>query len=157
MENKFKPGDTVAYKNGDLFTTGNHMAVVDNVKGDRVWFTHGFWAYDHELMHPESSVPQVTADAPDSLLYAAADLISSRGKERDKAGGERSMARCVNTFNAMTGRDLSEEEGWLFMVYLKHARMQGGAFKRDDYEDAIAYTALQAECAIKEDARVKSD
>jgi len=84
----------------------------------------------------------------DRLLTEAAALIADRGKERDKDGGERSMARCVKAFNAMTGNSLSEEQGWLFMVYLKHARMQGGAFKKDDYDDAIAYAALQAECAI---------
>ena len=82
--------------------------------------------------------------APDFCTKAAA-LMEDRGKERDQADGERSMARCVNAFNAMTGHQLSVEDGWLFMVYLKHARMRGGQFKQDDYEDAVAYEALMAE------------
>jgi len=84
------------------------------------------------------------------LLHKAAALIGDRGAERDHEDGERSMARCVSAFNAMTGHKLSEEDGWLFMQYLKQARAKGGAFKQDDYEDNIAYAALQAECAIKE-------
>ena len=75
----------------------------------------------------------------------AGELLEDRGKERDQPDGERSMARCVRTFNAMTGHNLSVEDGWLFMVYLKHARMRGGAFRRDDYEDAVSYEALMAE------------
>jgi len=83
-----------------------------------------------------------------TLLHTAANLIDSRGKERDNAG-ERSMERTVEAFNLMTGHQLSEEDGWQFMVFLKFARMRGGCFKQDDYEDAIAYTALQAEAAIE--------
>jgi len=75
----------------------------------------------------------------------ACELLEDRGKERDQPNGERSMARCVHTFNAMTGHKLSVEDGWLFMVYLKHARMRGGQFKLDDYEDAVSYEALMAE------------
>ena len=75
----------------------------------------------------------------------ACELLEDRGKERDQPDGERSMARCVRTFNAMTGHELSVEDGWLFMVYLKHARMRGGQFKLDDYEDAVSYEALMAE------------
>lgn len=85
--------------------------------------------------------------APD-ICNKAAELMADRGKERDQEGGERSMARCVHTFNAMTGHALSVEDGWLFMVYLKHARMRGGNFKMDDYEDAVAYEALMAEEAL---------
>ena len=84
--------------------------------------------------------------APEFCTRAAA-LMDDRGKERDKEDGERSMARTVAAFNAMTGHALSEEEGWAFMVYLKLARMQGGSFKLDDYEDCVAYTALMAEAA----------
>ena len=85
----------------------------------------------------------------DSVLKKAQELISDRGKERDKPNGERSMLRCVSTFNAMTGHKLTEVEGWLFMLYLKHARSREGAFRVDDYEDAVSYSALMAEAAIK--------
>lgn len=90
----------------------------------------------------------MTAMKAQELLTKAADLISERGAERDQSDGERSMARCVEAFNAMTDHMLSTEEGWMFMTFLKLARMQGGAFKADDYEDAIAYSALMAEEAL---------
>jgi hypothetical protein len=83
------------------------------------------------------------------ILQSASNLIQQRGVERDKPGGERSMARCVAAFNATTGHELTEEDGWLFMVYLKHARMRGGRFQPDDYKDAVAYEGLMAECAFK--------
>lgn len=87
--------------------------------------------------------------APD-FCRRAAELMEERGKSRDKPSGERSMSRCVDAFNAMTGHNLSVEDGWMFMIYLKHARMRAGAFNRDDYEDAVAYAALMAEEATPE-------
>lgn len=93
--------------------------------------------------------------APD-FCTKAAELMTDRGKERDQANGERSMARCVAAFNSMTGHKLSIEDGWLFMVYLKHARMRGGQFKQDDYEDAVAYEALMAEEALLAHARLST-
>lgn len=83
----------------------------------------------------------------------AGRLLSERAGERDKPDGERSMARCVESFNSMTGHNLSEEDGWQFMVFLKFARMQGGAYKSDDYEDAVAYSALMAESAVPNTVR----
>ena len=84
------------------------------------------------------------------ILTNAADLIVERGKERDKDDGERSMERCIKSFNQMTGHRLTETEGWQFMMFLKMARMQGGSFKFDDYEDNVSYSALMAESALKE-------
>jgi len=102
---------------------------------------------------------QETADHPNEearevcicsdLLEDAARTIKQRGKTRDGSGSERSMARTVAAFNAMTGHYLTEEEGWLFMRYLKDSRSRKGEFNIDDYEDGIAYAALQAECAIR--------
>lgn len=89
------------------------------------------------------------------LLQRAKDLIDNRGKDRDKPNGERSMARCVDAFNAMTDHNLTEVDGWLFMQYLKHSRSQSGSFRQDDYEDDIAYSALRAEAAIKQENKVK--
>lgn len=82
----------------------------------------------------------------------AAELLVERGKDRDQPNGERSMARCVDAFNAMTGHSLTTEDGWLFMVYLKHARMRGGNFRLDDYEDAVSYEALMAEEASTDES-----
>jgi len=84
------------------------------------------------------------------ILIDAAKLIDSRGQERDKDDGERSMERCVKSFNEMTGHELTETDGWKFMIFLKLARMEGGSFKFDDYEDAVSYSGLMAESALKE-------
>lgn len=84
------------------------------------------------------------ATAPD-ILIAAADAISNRADQRDCENGERSMARAVHAFNALTGRDLSELDGWVFMAILKLARAQGGRHVLDDYIDGAAYMALAAE------------
>lgn len=81
------------------------------------------------------------------ILTQAAATVAQRGTERDQADGERSMRRTVLAFNALTGRDLSEVEGWLFMVALKAARATAGGHKLDDYLDGAAYFALAGECA----------
>lgn len=80
------------------------------------------------------------------LLGRAARHLHDRASTYDKPEGERSMGRTVAAFNAITGRDLTESEGWLFMAVLKQARL----FARSDYhsdsaEDGIAYLALLAE------------
>lgn len=89
--------------------------------------------------------PMMKADV---FLRQAGELMEERAKDRD-TGEERSMKRCVAAFNAMTGHSLSEEDGWQFMIYLKHSRARGGAFRLDDYEDAVAYQALAAEAATE--------
>jgi len=84
---------------------------------------------------------------PGGILLEALATIDQRAQQRDTVA-ERSMARTVAAFNGLTGRDLTEEEGWLFMATLKLARAAGGrAYQRDDYVDAAAYIALLGECA----------
>ena len=79
-------------------------------------------------------------------LRAAAAHIENRAVARDTPAGERSMARTVRAFNALTGHDVSERDGWLFMVVLKAARACNTATgQRDDYEDLAAYAALAGE------------
>lgn len=85
-----------------------------------------------------------------NILMDAHEAIAGRAAERDQPTGERSMLRCVNAFNAMTGHNLSEHDGWIFMVALKTARAYGGRFNSDDYIDGSAYMALAGECAAKE-------
>lgn len=79
------------------------------------------------------------------ILGEAADNIDNRAAERDTEC-ERSMARAVAIFNAYSGKQLSETEGWIFMVALKMARSKAGKFQRDDYVDLAAYAALAGEC-----------
>lgn len=84
------------------------------------------------------------------ILREAAETIAERGVQRDSAEkGERSMARCVAAFNGLTGRDLTEKEGWFFMAVLKMARsMNGKSPRRDDFVDLCAYGALAGESVI---------
>lgn len=87
--------------------------------------------------------------APD-FLQRAQDLMIERGKQYDKPEGERSMASTVTAFNAITGRDLTESEGWLLMLLLKQVRQwQRASFHRDSAEDAVSYAALLAESLSK--------
>lgn len=92
---------------------------------------------------------QQPTSAPD-LLSRAAAIMDERGKQYDQDGGERSMAKCVKAFNAMTGRDLTEEDGWAFMATLKLVRFfQNTAVPhRDSLEDLISYAALLGESAL---------
>jgi len=95
------------------------------------------------LEPPTQPVPP--AKAPE-LLGRAAALMYERGQTYDKPDGERSMGRIIEAFNAITGRDLNEQEGWLLMMLLKAVR----AFTRterhnDSLDDLIAYAALLAE------------
>lgn len=96
----------------------------------------------------EQCMPAIATvvDAP-GLLHEAADAIASRAALRDCPNGERSMARCVAAFNAITGRDLSEVEGWHFMELLKLARATAGGHNLDDHTDRAAYAALAGEAA----------
>ena len=89
--------------------------------------------------------------APD-LLNQAAEAIGDRAAQRDMPQGERSMARTVAAFNALTGHDITERDGWLFMAALKASRATAGALRLDDYIDGAAYMALAGECAAAENA-----
>ena len=80
------------------------------------------------------------------ILAAAAQCISDRAATRDLPA-ERSMARTVAAFNALTGHALTERDGWLFMVALKAARATAGSHNADDYTDGAAYFALAGESA----------
>lgn len=89
-----------------------------------------------------------TPTAPD-ILTAAAKHIAARAKTYDKPGGERSMGQTVTAFNAITGRDLKESEGWLLMQILKDVRDRQCEDPHDDsLEDCVAYAALKAEARM---------
>lgn len=87
--------------------------------------------------------------APGFLRRAAA-IMDERGKTYDQAGGERSMGKTVAAFNAITGRDLTEAEGWLLLETLKNVRQwQRPAFHQDSADDGVAYSALKAEALAR--------
>ena len=85
----------------------------------------------------------------DSLLQRAAEIMAERGKQYDSAGQqkERSMGRIVAAFNALYGTQLTEQQGWHFMLLLKLARQKDKPHA-DSMEDAIAYAALAAEAGF---------
>lgn len=78
------------------------------------------------------------------ILDAAKRAIISRASTRDDAE-KRSMGRTVGVFNSLTGNDLSERDGWIFMLCVKLARSQQGEFHADDYVDSAGYIALASE------------
>lgn len=80
-------------------------------------------------------------------LHKAAALMDERGKQYDQPEGERSMGRAVLAFNAITGKDLTEPEGWLLLQVLKDVRQwqNPATFHADSAEDCVAYAALKAE------------
>ncbi len=86
------------------------------------------------------------------LLHAAARHMADRAATYDQPEGERSMARTVVAFNAITGQHLSESEGWLLLQLLKDARQwQRPEYHADSAEDCIAYAALKAESLARGD------
>ena len=86
-----------------------------------------------------------------SILNAAAGHMQARAATYDKPGGERSMGKAVQAFNAITGRDLSEAEGWLLLAVLKNVRLfQRPGYHADSAEDAVAYQSLLAEAKARE-------
>lgn len=82
--------------------------------------------------------------APD-LLAQARETMLERSVERD-VEEERAMLSTIKIFAAVCGVELTEYQGWMFMVCLKMARAHGGKFRADDYVDMASYIALAAEC-----------
>lgn len=86
------------------------------------------------------------------FLQAAIDVQAERGVTYDKPSGERSMGATVTAFNAITGRDLSEAEGWLLLQVLKDVRQwqNPSKYHHDSALDGVAYSALKAEALSEE-------
>ena len=84
--------------------------------------------------------------APDILKKSAQHMLD-RATTYDKPEGERSMAKTVQAFNAITGRDITTAEGWLMLAVLKQVRafQNPGKPHVDSLEDGPAYLALMAE------------
>lgn len=85
-----------------------------------------------------------------ALLDKAKQHMTERANQYDKPEGERSMGRAVQAFNAITGRELTEPEGWLLLQVLKDVRLfQRDGYHADSAEDCIAYAALKAEAKAR--------
>lgn len=87
----------------------------------------------------------------DEILQIAEEAIAQRGVMYDSTGQqqERSMGKVVTMFNALTGHELTNEQGWKFMCLLKLARSEQGEFSLDSFIDLAAYAALAGEEAAK--------
>lgn len=83
------------------------------------------------------------------FLEKGVQHMKDRAAQRDSEDGERSMKATVDAFNAMFGHNLTETQGWQFMVLLKMARSRN-KFNPDDYEDGAAYTGLAGEAHSNE-------
>ena len=101
----------------------------------------------------EPPVPKSLSDIPISaadILKAGLGHMEDRAATYDNPQGERSMAATVAAFKAVTGIELTEECGWLFMSLLKAVRTQQGNYKSDNYEDFAAYAGLMGEAAARD-------
>lgn len=97
---------------------------------------------------PKPELPPSPPHGASQVLRKAAQHIEDRAAARDQPHGERSMKRTVDAFNALTGHQLSERDGWMFMVVLKAARACATPTGlEDDFEDMSSYAALAGECA----------
>jgi len=83
-----------------------------------------------------------------SILSTGAQHLKDRGVTYDAPGGERSMGKTVQMFNAYSGLNVTEEQGWAFMAMLKLVRTSQGEYKGDNFEDGAAYFALMGEAAF---------
>ena len=81
------------------------------------------------------------------ILQAAGKHMQDRSATFDKPQGERSIPATVQAFNAVTGHQLTAEQGWIFVMLLKAVRSQQGDFLVDSYEAGAAYFALAGEQA----------
>jgi hypothetical protein len=107
-----------------------------------------YYSLENSNLRAEPVVKAVRA--PD-LLGAAKDALDQRAALRDSSeNGERSIKKTVAIFNAWSGLNLTEREGWMFMVALKQARESQGKFHEDDYVDGASYFALLGEACAKE-------
>lgn len=81
------------------------------------------------------------------FLQASIDVQAERGKQYDAADGTRSMVKTVLAFNIITGRDLTEAEGWLLMQIVKDVRQwqNPDKYHEDSALDCVAYASLKAE------------
>lgn len=110
--------------------------------------------YDCRILAYEPvAIPRAVEGRPPSmsmaLLSKAGDIQRDRAGTYDKPDGERSMASTVAAFNAITGRDLRESEGWMLLTLLKLVRSETApAAHLDSLVDGVSYHALYGEAKL---------
>jgi hypothetical protein len=108
---------------------------------------------DENLTSVEQSVgtESIKFIVKDSIWFLdeAKRIQDERGAIYDSTGStkERSMGKTVTAFNAITGKDLTEAEGWLLLQLLKDARQWANptVFHLDSATDGVSYSSLKAE------------
>lgn len=89
-----------------------------------------------------------------AFLKEADKIMIERGKVYDKGDElekERSMNKTVIAFKAITGKELTDSEGWLFMLLLKQVRQWSvKEYHEDSAIDSVSYSALLAESLEEE-------
>lgn len=154
---KYKEGDKVVITGntyGHDYEIGETVVLLGwEAKGDTWWDTGDWYVQESEfeLYEQETttmSEPQCITAA--GILGQAISEMEDRAKTYDRAEGERSMGRTVNAFNAITGGNMTEVQGWLFMAVLKSVRSQQGGYRADSFIDGAAYFALAGECASEQ-------
>lgn len=99
--------------------------------------------------------PPIQFTAP-QMLKRASDLMVERAVQYDSPEGERSMEKITNAFNAITGKNITESEGWMFMVLLKLVRDNTRTLgHQDSCEDLIAYSSLYGESRLSNQKETK--
>lgn len=133
--------------------TGTDEAVAFAHTNERLRQAEAAGAQGIDFTDHIAALPKLThRDAP-ALLAKAAGIMTERAKEYDQPGGERSVGKIVTAFNAITGQQITEAQGWLFLQILKQVRLFAApGFHADSAEDNIAYAALLAE-AKQRDAK----
>lgn len=102
--------------------------------------------HENRIVSWEEVSEKIQITTASSLLRAADDHMVKRASVYDQEGGERSMGATVQAFNAITGRDLRESEGWMLLELLKLVRSEQRRDPHmDSIEDAVAYSALYGE------------
>lgn len=115
---------------------------VNTSDGGECYISHANLVEHYELQGRTADTPKAV-----QILNEAVAIMAERGKSYDKSGGEaeRSMPKIVAMFNALTGHELTPEQGWKFMCCLKLARSEQGEYREDNYLDGAAYMALAGE------------
>lgn len=91
-------------------------------------------------------LPPLKGLPADETLKRGLHILMERATEYDKPGGERSAARAAQMWAALTGKEMTESEAWLFLACLKLVRIQTAPGPHHDSGiDAAVYSALAAE------------
>ncbi|MDX5979572.1 hypothetical protein [Vreelandella alkaliphila] len=90
------------------------------------------------------------------LLTEAIQGVGKRTVESSSDNGGQGMADAVQAFNAITGCDLSEAEGWAFLLVNQLvASRQGGPFTAKTYSTMASLVGLAGEAEAKRHRRIE--